>query len=65
MLMSDDSWAIFLSRTTSMVLVIGIVLALLSPAMRPYFRRLTARRLSTRALAAKVEAATETEGRRP
>jgi putative tricarboxylic transport membrane protein len=63
MLMSDDNWSIYVSRTPSLILVIFIVLTLLSPAMRPFFRRVTARRFSTRALRAEVAA--EQEGGRP
>ena len=55
MLIGDDSWSIFLDRTPSVILLVGIVLSLLSPAMRPFFKRLSARRLAARAHSRKVD----------
>ncbi len=48
MLMADGDWGIYLSRIPSAVLVACIVLSLLSPAMRPFFKRLGARRLAAK-----------------
>jgi putative tricarboxylic transport membrane protein len=55
MLMSDDSWGIFVSRTASLILLVCIVLSLLSPALRPMFKRFSARRLAARAHSRKVD----------
>jgi putative tricarboxylic transport membrane protein len=46
MLMSDDSWSVYVNRMPSLILVICIVFALLSPALRPLYRRLRPRRLT-------------------
>jgi putative tricarboxylic transport membrane protein len=47
MLMSDESWSVYVTRTPSLILVIFIVLSLLSPALRPLYRRLRPRRMTT------------------
>ena len=39
MLISDDSWSVFLTRTTSLVLVIGIVSSFLYPVLSSMVRK--------------------------